>query len=220
MTFAEDLMNLVVSGVGGQGNILMARVIGGVLLKKGYFVTIADDIGVSQRAGAVCSTIRFSKKRRYGPMIPQGHAHFILGLEPLETLRMLSKYGNPKVCSLSNIKPINPAGVVLGRDKYPDIRKLKDVITELSEIAWFVDATDIALKLGAVIVTNVVMLGALAATKQLPIFQQNIEDELREIFPLERIELNLKALELGFNAMEKKVSGIHIAGGNTASRVE
>lgn len=202
MTIAEDPLSLVISGVGGQGNILMARVVGGVLLRKGYFVTMADDIGVSQRAGAVRSNIRFSKKRRYGPMIPDGRAHFIVSLEPLETLRMVNKYGNPKLRSLTNSRPINPAGVLLGRDKYPDLGDLREAIESLCEKAWFLDATGIALELGAVIVTNVVMLGALAATKQLPMSKQDIEDELRGIFPPKRIEMNLKALEIGFNAIQ------------------
>jgi len=176
--------------------------VGSVLLKNGYFVTMADDIGVAQRAGAVVSNIRISKKRRYGPMIPEGHAHFILGLEPLETLRMLNKYGNRQVLTISNLRPNFPAGVLLGRDKYPDLKKLREAIEVLSETAWFVDATDIALKLGAVVVTNIVMLGALVGTKQLPLNRQDIEDEIRATLPPKTHELNLKALEMGLNAIK------------------
>ena len=202
MTIAADPLNLVISGVGGQGNILMARLIGEALLKKGYFVTMADDIGVSQRSGAVSSSIRISRKRHYGPMIPEGHAHFVLGLEPLETLRMLNKYGNPKLQTLSNLRPISPAGVLLQRDKYPDLRELREAIEALSEKTWFLDATDIALKLGAVIVTNIIMLGALAATRQLPLSKQDIEDEIRETLPPKSLELNFKALEMGLKAIK------------------
>ena len=202
MTITRDPLSLVIAGVGGQGNILMARMVGSVLLKNGYFVTMADDIGVAQRAGAVVSNIRISKKRRYGPMIPEGQAHFILGLEPLETLRMLNKYGNPQVSILSNLKPNFPAGVLLGRDKYPDLRKLREAIDALSETAWFIDATDIALKLGAVVVTNIVMLGALVGTEQLPLDRQDIEDEIKATLPPKTYELNLKALEMGLNAIK------------------
>ena len=202
MAITRDPLSLVIAGVGGQGNILMARMVGSVLLKNGYFVTMADDIGVAQRAGAVVSNIRISKKRRCGPMIPEGHTHFILGLEPLETLRMLNRYGNPQVLTLSNLKPNFPAGVLLGRDEYPDLIKLREAIEALSEMAWFVDATDIALKLGAVIATNIVMLGALVATKKLPLSKQDIEDEIREIFPPKSVELNLRALGMGLNAIK------------------
>jgi len=202
MTITREPLSLVIAGVGGQGNILMARMIGTVLLKKGYFITMADDIGVSQRAGAVTTNIRISKKRRYGPMLPDGHAHFVLGLEPLETLRMLNKYGNPEVLTLSNLRTIFPAGVLLGRDKYPDLKKLREAIEALSEMTWFVDATDIALKLGAVIVTNIVMLGALVGTKQLPLSRQDVEEEIRGTFPAKSVELNLKALGIGLNAIK------------------
>ena len=163
---------------------------------------MADDIGVAQRAGAVVSSIRISKKRSYGPMIPKGQAHFILGLEPLETLRMLNKYGNPQVSTLSNLKPNFPTGVLPGRDKYSDLGKLKETIESLSETAWFVDATDIALKLGAVVVTNIVMLGALAGTKQLPLKRQDIEDEIKATLPPKTHELNIRALEMGLNAIK------------------
>ena len=203
MTIFEDPLSLAIAGVGGQGIIRMGRIIGEILLKKGYFVTMMNDIGAAQRSGSVTSNIRISKKRRCGPMIPEGHAHFILGLEPLETLRMLSKYGTPKTPTLSNLRPISPAGVLLGRDKYPDLRKLREAIEALSGKDWFIDATGIALKLGAVIITNIVMLGALAAIKQLPLSKQDIEGEIRETFPPKRVELNLKALDMGFNALRR-----------------
>ena len=201
MIIAKDPFNLVISGVGGQGNVLMSHMIGGALLKKGYFVTMADDIGAAQRAGAVTSSIRISQKKSYGPMIPEGHAHFILSLEPLEMLRMLNKYGNPKVLTLTNFEPIFPAGVLNRRDEYPDYNELRQAINGLSETAWFVDATHLALNLGAVIVTNVIMIGALVGTKQLPLTMQDIEDEIRDSFPPKRVELNLKALKIGLNTM-------------------
>ncbi|MFC2062643.1 indolepyruvate oxidoreductase subunit beta [Chloroflexota bacterium] len=206
MTITSEPINLIIAGVGGQGNLLMSRMIGRALVNKDYCVTMTDDIGVSQRAGAVTSYVRISRYRRYGPMIPEGKAHSIVSLEPLETLRMLNKYGNPKVLALSNIRSIFPAGVLLGRDKYPDLKELTEAIAELSEVSWFIDATDIALRLGDVIVTNIVMLGALVGTEQLPINVQDIEDEIRETMPVKKIGLNLQALEMGFNAINKRVT--------------
>jgi len=202
MAIARDPFNLVISGVGGQGNVLMSHLIGGALLKKGYLVTMADDIGVSQRAGAVTSSIRISQKKSYGPMIPDGHAHFILGLEPLETLRMLNKYGNPKVLTLTNFQPIFPTSVLNRQHEYPDCNELREAIKDLSQTAWFVDATQIALNLGAVIMANVVMIGASLRTGQLPLTMSDIGHEIKDSFPLERTQLNLEALEIGFNAMK------------------
>ncbi len=197
MALAEDPINLIITGVGGQGNVLMSRLIGRTFLKKDYFVTITDDIGVSQRAGAVASTIRISKRLRYGPIIPDWHGHIILGLEPLETLRRLCKYGNPKIFAITNFRPLFPAGVLLRRDEYPNYDKLKKVIKEQTQEAWFVDATDIAIKLGAPVLANVVLIGALAGTDLLQVKVQDIENEIHDSLPPKMIELNLKAFREG-----------------------
>lgn len=134
-------------------------------------------------------------------MIPQGQAHFIASLEPLETLRMLNNYGNPEVLTLSNLRAIFPAGVLLGRDEYPELGKLREAIETLSKKAWFVDATEIALQLGSVVVTNIVMLGALVGTEQLPLNRHDFENEIKATLPPRTHELNLKALDMGLNAI-------------------
>ena len=195
---SRDPYNVVICGVGGQGNILISQAIGNAVLRKGYRVTIADDIGASQRAGVVTSKIRISPKKSCGPLIPEGQAHFILGLEPLETLRMLYRYGNPGVLTLTNIAPIFPAEVLNKRVQYPDIDELKNAISSLSKRAWFVDATSIALDLGAVIVTNVVLLGTLIAMNKIPLTRNDIERELRTNLSAQKLSINLEALRLGY----------------------
>jgi len=156
MVINDSIINLIITGVGGQGNILMSRLLGEVFLEKGYYVSITDDIGVSQRSGAVQSVIRMSQRRRYGPIVPDEGGHIILGLEPLETLRRLKKYGNPRTFTITNFRPIIPAGVLLKRDKYPDYDELRRAIDELTEKSWFVNATAIALKVDSPILTNIV----------------------------------------------------------------
>ena len=105
----KDPLNLVIAGVGGQGNILLSRLVGRALVKKGYFVSIGETFGAAQRGGAVMSNIRISKKMSLGPLIPEGKVHIILSLEPLETLRILIKFncssgGN---CCAASIKVRN-----------------------------------------------------------------------------------------------------------------
>jgi len=197
----KDIVNLIFTGVGGQGNVLMSRLVGRVFLKKGYLVTITDDIGVSQRSGAVQSVVRVSKKRGYGPIIPEGHGHVIIGLEPLETLRRLIKYGNPDIFAITNFRPLLPAGVLLRRDEYPDYDELRKVIEELTQKVWFVDATRIALDIGNSVLANVVMIGSLVATKLVPLEVQDIENEIRESIPTKMIEANLKAFHKGIESL-------------------
>jgi indolepyruvate ferredoxin oxidoreductase beta subunit len=190
--------NLVVCGVGGQGNILISRLIGRIVTAQGYIVSIGETFGAAQRGGSVFSSLRISKKRLYGPLIPDGRANVILSLEPMEALRQMKFLGNPEVMVLSNSKIVQPVDVLAGRHNYPDFDKLKSTITHLSRQAWFVPATDIALDLGSPIVTNIVMLGALVGSKAMPISLREAEAEVRATMPNSQIKLNLEALKRGY----------------------
>mgnify|MGYP001066661081 CR=1 FL=1 len=201
MAISADPLNLIICGVGGQGNILLSGMVGGAYLKKGYFATIGETFGAAQRGGAVFSAVRVSKKREYGPLMPEGKAHLILGLEPLETLRMVQRYANPGTVCISNIYPVVPAGVSANRETYPDPDELKNAVKALCKKAWFIDATSIALELKAPIAMNIVMVGALLGTGQLTLTEDDIKAELRENLPPDRLELNYEALARGMKAV-------------------
>ncbi|UCC60693.1 MAG: 2-oxoacid:acceptor oxidoreductase family protein [Dehalococcoidia bacterium] len=203
MTYSGDPLNLVISGVGGQGNLLLSRLIGRSLLSKGYHIAIGETLGVAQRGGAVMSNMRISKTMLYGPLIPENKAHIILSLEPLETLRMLVKYGNPEVTTITNFNPLFPVSVLSGINQYPECADLKDAITLLSGSAFFMDATGVGLKLGAPIVANVIILGGLIGLNLLPLTKEDIEEELKASFVSERVKLNLKALDMGMDSINR-----------------
>jgi indolepyruvate ferredoxin oxidoreductase beta subunit len=192
--------NLVVCGVGGQGNILISRLIGRILTAQGYTVSIGETFGAAQRGGSVFSSLRISKKHLHSPMIPKGQANIILSLEPMEALRQMKNLGNSEVMVLSNTKIVQPADALAGKVTYPDLAGLESAITKLSGQAWFVPATDIALDLGAPIITNIVMVGALVGSDTMPISLQQAEDEVRATIPNSQIELNLEALSRGYRA--------------------
>lgn len=194
-----DPLNIVVCGVGGQGNILVARLAGRSLAKRGYMVTIGETYGASQRGGDVMSHIRLSARRKYGPLIPPGGAHIVLGLEPLETLRMLVGYGNPHVATITNTRPILPVTVGMGVAQYPDYDELRQAIAELSGQIWFVDATEVALGLGSVRLTNVVMLGALIGSSLLPVTEAQAEEEIKERFASDTLQPILEAFKKGLS---------------------
>jgi indolepyruvate ferredoxin oxidoreductase, beta subunit len=194
-----DPLNIIVCGVGGQGNILVARLVGRSLAKRGYIVTIGETYGASQRGGDVMSHIRLSARQTYGPLIPPGGAHIVLGLEPLETVRILGDYGNPQVATITNTHPILPVTVGMGVTQYPDYDELRQAIAQLSGQVWFLDATEVALGLGSVRLTNVVMLGALIGSSLLPITESQSEEEIKERFPKDRLKLNLEAFGKGLS---------------------
>ncbi len=194
----KDPINMVITGVGGQGNILMSRLIGQTLVDDGYFVTIGETYGSSQRGGAVASYVRISKETEYSPLIPTGCADIILGLEPLESLRMLTLFGNETSFVVSNIRPYHTMAVVLGEAEYPRLEAIKEGVAKLSQKAWYIDASRMALDLGTPLITNIIMTGALVGTGLLPIDAGRFENQLRMNFRRkEQLALNIKAFEIG-----------------------
>ena len=202
MNTQPDPLNLIICGIGGQGNILISRLIGRTLTDKGYFVTIGETFGAAQRGGAVFSSLRISQKKYYGPLVQQGQADIVLSLEPLESLRILNSYGNPDVITVTNSLPIYPVGVLSKRTVYPDLEKLKEMIQNLSSSSWFLNATEMAVELGAPIVTNIIMTGALIGTKKMSIGLEDVQESIKTTFPASKVDLNLKALSKGYDAVQ------------------
>jgi indolepyruvate ferredoxin oxidoreductase beta subunit len=193
----KDPLNVIVTGVGGQGNVLVSQLMGRAVVRAGYHVTIGETYGASQRGGDVMSHLRISRQAQYGPLIPHGQGDAVLGLEPLETLRVLGKYGNPAVTVVANSRPIFPPAVAVGTAQYPSVEEIVRALEELSSRAWLINATDIGLELGASILANIVMVGALVGTGVLPLTAKEFEIELQESMPGDRLDLNLKAFRRG-----------------------
>lgn len=200
----RDLINLIITGIGGQGNILISRLIGEAMLEDGYWVTIGETYGASQRGGSVASHVRISKSTQQGPLIPEGQADIILGLEPVESLRILGIYGNPKTYVITNIRPIHPMAVAMGEAEYPSLETIKQGICELSQEAWYLDASEIAIGLGAPLLTNMVMTGALIGSGLIPLEEDKFEHQLNMNFKNDKLSLNLKAFTLGVSAIRKQ----------------
>ncbi|MGA2466080.1 MAG: indolepyruvate oxidoreductase subunit beta [Thermodesulfobacteriota bacterium] len=194
----RDPINLIITGIGGQGNILISRLIGEVMLEDGYWVTIGETYGASQRGGSVASHVRISKSTQHGPLTPEGQADIILGLEPVESLRMLGIYGNPKTYVITNIRPIHPMAVAIGEAEYPELEKIKQAISELSQKVWYIDASEIAIRLGSPLLANMVMMGALVGTGLLPLKKEACLQQLAASFKEESLTVNMKAFTMGF----------------------
>jgi len=202
MNLSKDPLNLIIAGVGGQGNVLASQLIGKAFVKENYFVTIGDTYGASQRGGAVMSHLRISKESQFSPLIPEGQADILVALEPVEALRVIAQYGNPFTSAVINSRPIYPTAVTVGEAQYPPLDKIKETIRELAQKAWFVDATEIALSLGSPIFTNIIMVGALAGTLLLPLKQKTYEETITESFPGAHLEVNLKAFGQGMELVK------------------
>jgi indolepyruvate ferredoxin oxidoreductase beta subunit len=202
MNLSKDPLNLIIAGVGGQGNVMASQLIGRALVRESYYVTIGDTYGASQRGGAVMSHLRISQASQFSPLIPEGQADLIVALEPVEALRVIAQYGNPSTSAVINSRPIYPTAVTVGEAQYPSLDKIKETIRELARKSWFVDATEIALSLGAPIFTNIIMVGAVAGTGLLPLARKTYEEVIHESFPGAHLEVNLKAFERGMELVK------------------
>ena len=199
----KDPYNIIITGVGGQGNVMASRVFSNMLVQKGFFVTIGETFGASQRGGSVMSHIRVSSKSTWSPQVPKGKADVVVTLEPIEAIRVLAGYGNPAVKVLTNTRAIYPAGVIAGRLSYPSLDEIKETLKKLSARAWFIDATEEAVKLGNAILGNIIMIGALSAVGDLPVGRDDFTTAVSRSLPAEKMADNLTAFDLGVELMKQ-----------------
>ncbi len=201
-----DPLNLVIAGVGGQGNVLASALLGSAAVSVGLQVAVGETYGASQRGGCVRSHVRFSKLGQPGPLVPRGQAHLLLGLEPMEALRVARSCANPSTRALVSRKPIPPLNVLRGEVAYPDLQAIFDELAARSATLWLADLQDEALTLGEAMSFNVLMVGALAAREALPFGLEPLRAAICAHLPANKRALNLQALERGAQARLHTVS--------------
>ena len=197
MAFHKDPWNIIITGVGGQGNVLASQILGQMLVQQGYTITIGETYGASQRGGSVMSHIRVSQRGQFSPLIPEGKCDLVLGLEPVEGLRVLANYGNPEVMMLINTRPIYPIDVIAGNAAYPELSVVLKKIQRLSRRVWTLNATEIGLELGDPIFSNIVMIGALSALDLLPLHREGFQNAIQEMLSPHKLGLNMNAFDRG-----------------------
>jgi len=203
----KESRNLIITGVGGQGNVLSSQLIGQALVRKGYFVTIGETYGASQRGGSVMSHIRISPQKQLSPLIPKGKADVVVALEPVEGLRILTVYGNPETVAIANTRPIYPVDVTSGQEKYPEREEIERALASLARQVYSVPATEKAIQMGSPILSNMIMIGALLELNLLPLSVGEFQETLANHFDKKRLKVNLQALEEGRKAVQGEQSG-------------
>jgi len=188
--------DIILAGVGGQGIISIASIIGYAALEQGMFLKQSEVHGMSQRGGDVMSNLRISHNEIASDLIPFGQADMIISIEPLESLRYLP-YLSGHGWVITNTRPFNNI------PNYPDMDKIMNEIEKVPHhIALDADVT--AKETGSVKAANIVILGA--ATPFLGMDYGKIEDAIRFIFRKKGdkiIELNLNALKAGCDFANK-----------------
>ena len=187
-------------GVGGQGVLLASMVLGNAAMKEGYKIAMSEVHGMAQRGGSVLCTLRFGDDV-ISPLEAKGGADLIMGFEPVETCRNMS-LGNKDTKILMNLDPVYPAMVAAGMDEYPEIDDLIKAAKKINDNVMTLEATSLAIKAGKAVAANAVMIGAVAGVKGFPLKKEVLKETLAENVPQKFLDLNLKAFDLGYDAMQ------------------
>ncbi len=184
--------NVMIVGVGGQGTLLASRVLGNTVINEGYDVKVSEVHGMSQRGGSVVTYVKYGDKV-YSPIIDEGEADVILAFELLEAYRALPylKKGGKLIV---NAQQIDPMPVITGAATYP-----ADIAEKLSAAVdtTVVEAVSLAEQAGNIKAVNVVLMGVLAKTSEIP--YENWVNIIKATVPPKFLEVNLKAFDLGYN---------------------
>jgi indolepyruvate ferredoxin oxidoreductase beta subunit len=190
--------NVLITGVGGQGVILMSELLGKSAVKDRLKVRGSEILGMAVRGGSVTSVIRIGEDV-YGPLIPMGKCNALVGMEPSEALRNIAYLSKSSLVILNTAATV-PFTVPLGQSSYPSLDQILEKLNKASGNIVKLDAAKLAQEAGSLLVTNIVMLGALFGTEQLPIKIATIKETIEERFPAKVAPVNLKAFDLGYKA--------------------
>lgn len=204
MALEEDVLNVIITGVGGQGNVIASKILASAAVEKGFYVSVGETYGAAQRGGAVMSHVRLSGEVQYGPLTPEGRAHIILGFEPVECLRTIGGFGSKETKVIVNPRPVYSIDVLSGASEYPPVIEVLEAIKELAYSVHVVNATELAKKAGDPIMQNIVMVGCLAGSGFTPLTAEILREVVKEAFAKKRPEANLKAFDLGMKEIERK----------------
>jgi len=193
--------NIVLAGVGGQGTLLAAEVLGVAAVKDGLNVRVSEIHGMAQRGGAVTSNVRIGESV-LASTVMDGQADVLLGFEPLETLRNL-KYASERTLVIMSDERIPPTELAAKNKPYPSIKEIIEKIHRFTKNVVVIETRRLAEEAGNSLTQNIVLIGALAATGKLPTSEKGLREALKELIPAKHLDMNLRALKLGYECVRK-----------------
>lgn len=194
----NEKFNILLVGVGGQGILTSAMVMGEAAVNADINVLGAETHGMAQRGGSVEVHIRLGNVS--SPLIPVAGADTVLSMEPVEALRF-SRYIKEGTKVVLNTRSIVPLSVSMEGLEYPSIEEITETLEELGCEVFPFDATAIAERVARAQATNVVMLGALSRAVELPFDIQSLENGLKQVLPQKLQKMNINALNSGYESI-------------------
>lgn len=187
--------DIILCGVGGQGILSIATIIGEAALNENLNIKQAEVHGMSQRGGDVQSNLRISSNQINSDLIGLGQADVIISMEPMEALRYLP-YLNKNGWIITSSAPF------INIPNYPDIEKIKANLDKIKNVIML-DIEQLAKDNGIPRSANVILLGA--AQKALGIEYDKLQGAIQRVFSRKGesvVDANLKALEIGKNSQK------------------
>lgn len=186
----KEVKNILFVGVGGQGTILVSKILTAGLMKAGYDVKMSEVHGMAQRGGSVSTQVRYGEKV-YSPIIGRGQADILVSFEKMEAVRW-SEFLKPDGIVIVNNYEIPSLPIAIGKAEYP-----QGILEELQKNfkTIVIDAGKAALELGNIKTQNVVLFGALV--KAFNLTEVDWKEVLKEILPEKMLDINIKAFEKG-----------------------
>jgi indolepyruvate ferredoxin oxidoreductase beta subunit len=192
--------NIIITGVGGQGVLTLTNVITWSALKEGLDVKASELHGLAQRSGAIACHVRFGDKV-YSPLVLEGKADLVFGLEPLEALRTCYFGSRNKTIFLLNTNRVIPSSIFITKEEYPSLSYVVSALRSFSCKVIMLDASKVARnKVGDAVMANMYMLGYACAKNLIQLKKESILDGMKEAIPEKYLELNRRILDLGFEA--------------------
>jgi len=189
-----ETKNVMIVGVGGQGSLLASKLLGRLLLSKGYDIKVSEVHGMSQRGGSVVTYVRYGDKV-YSPVIDKGQADYIVSFELLEAARW-TEFLKPGGKIITNTQKINPMPVIIGAAEYPE--NLLEKMTAAGLDVDALDALTLAEEAGSSKAVNLVLMGRLSKYFDIP--AEEWIAAIEASVPPKFLEMNKKAFNLGLNA--------------------
>jgi len=193
--------NILISSVGGQGGVALARVLADAAMDQGLSVRVGETLGMAQRGGSVQSHVRIGENI-HGSLMPLGGCDVLLSLEPSESLRA-PEYLGSKTRAILNTAPVYPIPVLLKEATYPAFAKVASALEGLGCRVYGIDAHELALRANAPSSLNIVILGAYAALGEGVLTAESLRKAVVDFLSKRFLEANIRAFEEGYRAMEK-----------------
>jgi len=194
-------LRIFLTGVGGQGTLLASRLLGEAALAAGMNPLVSETHGMAQRGGVVVSTVVLGDLK--SPIISAGEADVLLGFEALEAFRALDRCHQGSLV-IANTAAIVPYPVSIGKNSYPEVDRLLELMASKVGSLLAFDAGDLARQAGSPLAVNMVLLGALVAANILPFSEEDILSLIRTRTNPKFLEANLAAFRMGQEAADNR----------------